>query len=287
MRLFDVILAGASGQIGRALLPELEQSHSVFVVDRETDLERLPPARHVVNAAGYTKFDDDVERLWHDNVRFAVDLATAAKSMNAHFHQLSSEAVAEFRQDELPEKLYGGFGYPTAHPAMNDYALSKVLVEQAVRSILPPSALSVYRCSDVIPARDTFDQHWRRNHWLSIMFAAGRAAFWPCDNFPVWIATTQELAQALALLIKDGSPGAYHLLGHVYTWEQFWEAARPTVPERGQRFVPVVRRIVRIDPPLATCIDQTQTVAKLRELGFKWTRLGMDYWKEFAAYAAK
>ena len=196
---YDFALAGVTGQIGRVLLHELGERGTVRQIRRGDDLGHVR-AKHVINAAGYTKFDDRIERYWKDNIRYAVELATWAAEGGSHFHQLSSEAVAEYRtltvangvnRNRIDGPLTEDMR-PRAHPKMIDYALSKVLTEQAVRSIVPPQRLSVYRCSDFVPSPGNLKGDWRRNHWLTILFQAGKSGFEPGDSFPVWIATVSD-----------------------------------------------------------------------------------------------
>ncbi len=284
---YDFALAGVTGQIGRVLLHELGERGSVYKIYRGEDFTQTPPARHVVNAAGYTKFDDHIERYWRDNIRFAVELATWATKGGSRFHQLSSEAVAEYRATPLTEEMQ-----PTAHPRMIDYALSKVLTEQAVRSIVPPSHLSIYRCSDFVPSPDSFKGDWRANHWLTILFQAGKSGFDPGDNFPVWIATVNDIAEAIARLVTAKATtyrpeAAYHLLGHRYYWNEFQEAAHvgEKVGLLRQRLVDTVRPVIRIDPPLAFCIDQSRTKSALKLMNFEWEYLRPEYWRDYAQEA--
>ncbi len=284
---YDFALAGSTGQIGRALYNELAERGTVVNIFRGSNLERTPSARHVINAAGYTKFDDHIERYWEDNIRFAVQLSTWATQHGSFFHQLSSEAVAEYRIDPLTEEMH-----PRAHPKMIDYALSKVLTEQVVRSIVPPSKLSVYRCSDFVPSPGRFATDWRRNHWLTILFSAGKAGFNPGDGFPVWIATVDDVAKAIALLVTGYGTlyvprSAYHLLGHMYPWSQFQQGAQvlpvPATPH--EKLVDIVRSVIRITPPLAHCIGQRRTEHALSAMGFEWEYLEPEYWREYGEEA--
>lgn len=279
---FDFALAGSTGQIGRVLYHQLLDRGTVYRIRR--DDHAIPTARHVVNAAGYTKFDDHIERYWQDNIRFAVQLAQMAEDNGSFFHQLSSEAVAEYREEVLTEGL---FSSPRAHPKMIDYALSKVLVEQSVTSIVDAGRLSIYRCSDFVPSPGRFAAEWRRNHWLTILFRAGKHGFDPGDDFPVWIAPVDEVAEAIALLVTESRRQVYHLLGHVYYWSEFQEAA---MEEAGtglmhQKLVDIVTPVIRIDPPLADCIDQVLTLKELGRLGFEYKSLEADYWRQYGEEA--
>ncbi len=269
---YDYAIAGASGQIGNAITQHLATRGRIYFIRRGADLALAPSAKHVINAAGYTKFDENVEAYWRDNIRFAVALATYARIRGSHFHQLSSEAVAEYRTDVLPETVHS----PIADPRMIDYALSKVLVERAVTSIADPDQLSIYRCSDVVPPQYQMHTHWRANHWLSILFSAGKEGFDPGDEFPVWIALTTDIAGHIVDLIKDDIPGAYHLLGHRYTFSQFqdWAEEIETPAPLSRHLVSQVRPVIRITPPLYFSITQN--------LNLSYTKLGPIYWRPFA-----
>ncbi len=280
---YDFALAGSTGQIGQVLDRELSDRGTVHRIQRGDDLTQAPTAKHVINAAGYTKFDDHIERYWQDNIRFAVQLASWAENHESFFHQLSSEAVAEYRDDVLTEGL---FSDPRAHPRMIDYALSKVLMEQAVVSV--GGKFSIYRCSDFVPTPGRFAQEWRRNHWLTILFRAGKDGFAPGDDFPVWIASVGDIARALALFITDENHRSiYHLLGHVYYWSDFQAAAQSGMSAglMHQKLVDIVTPVIRIDPPLALCIDQKHTEKELNRLDFHWEYLGFDYWKLYGEEA--
>ncbi len=280
---YDFALAGSTGQIGSVLLGELGEIGTVYPIKRAEDLDEIPSARHVVNAAGYTKFDNNFGRYWQDNIRFAVSLATIAKERDSDFHQLSSEAVAEFRENVLSETE----GRIRAHPLMNHYALSKVLTEQAVRSIMSPERLHIYRCSDVVPGANRMVTQWRENHWLSILFAYGKRGFADNDAFPVWIATVDDMAAAIAILVSTSGYPTHHLLGHVYNWWQFYDSAQNKVETRHQRrkLVEQVTPVIRIEPPLATCISQAATRARLEHAGFYWEKLGFGYWTDYGRQA--
>ena len=281
--LYKFALAGATGQIGRLLKRELSKYGGVKALSRD-DLTIPSDCQHVVNAAGYTKFNDKVERYWHDNIRLALELVVSAQRVGAQYHQISSEAVAEYRTAPLIESLFD----PCAHPSMNDYALSKVLVEKTVLSVIKSGHLSIYRCSDVVPSLATFKTEWRPDHWLSIMFAAGREAFEVRDDFPIWIATAQQMAKALAILIAEDEVnyGVYHLLGTRVLWSTLYDAASE-ISSGFTNLARQVRPIIRIDPPLADCISQRETEELLKGIGFHWNPLTSNYWEEFGRYATE
>ena len=280
---YKYLLAGSTGQIGRLMKEELEKDGSVYCIGRDYKEVGLPKAEHVINAAGYTKFNNKIERYWFDNIRLSITLANYAEKIGAHYHQLSSEATAEFRNDVMPEKI----GVPIAHPEMNHYALSKVLTEQSVTSIMTPGKLSIYRCSDVVPPRNRMDEEWRRNHWLSILFSAGKHGFLQNDHYPIWTAQVDELSKAIVLIINSKKPGVYHLLGHRYYWNEFFSYTlrHSRLPKMINKFVKQVTPIIRINPPLATTINGYQTNKFLKVLGFEWTYLNENYWYKFAQIA--
>ncbi len=280
---YDFALAGSTGQIGRVLYHELAERGTVYQLRRGDDLSRIPRAKHVINAAGYTKFDHHIERYWQDNIRYAVELATWAVGNESFFHQFSSEAVAEYRNDVLTESL---FSTPRAHPKMIDYALSKVLVEEAVKSIVDTGQLSIYRLSDFVPSPGRFAPEWRANHWLTILFRAGKDGFAPGDEFPVWIASVGDMSRAITRLVEmTGRRPVYHLLGHVYYWRQFQDAASGRKWPHQQRLVDTVTPVIRIDPPLQRCISQNHTLDELGKVGFAWEYLELEYWQQYAAAA--
>lgn len=289
MRSVDVILAGGNGQIGSALLDEFRaRQWTVHRLNRGDSFSSLPPADHVVNAAGYTRFDKNIEKYWYDNVRFAAELALVAREMGARFHQLSSEAVAEFRgvwPSNAAQVLTETSKLPSVHPNMIDYAASKVLVELSVKAAYPDAY--IYRTSDVVPDPGRFWEQWRRNHWLTILFSAGQEGFKYRDSFPVWVAPVGDIASGIATLVEARLPGShrhFHLLGQRYLWWEFVSALPDDYlsPRGRQGVAKIAREVVRIDPPLAECITQDQTVEILLDLGHKYSLLGADYWEEYA-----
>ena len=167
---------------------------------------------------------------------------------------------------------------------------------------MPPESLSIYRLSDYVPSPGYFDTDWRsryrtgiglrRNHWLTILFSAGKSGFEPGDEFPVWITSVDDAAEAIACLVQSKSTtyhpsGAYHLLGYVYYWDQFQQAAQigETVSVHRQRLVDAVRPVIRIEPPLQQCIEQERTIHALDAMGFEYEYLDSQYWMQYGGHA--
>jgi nucleoside-diphosphate-sugar epimerase len=272
-RYYDYWLVGSTGQIGRYLLPELQNKGTVSVADPRKD--DFPVAEHIVNAAGCTKLGlPDVNEYWNNNILLAVKLARYASHIGASFHQLSSVAVAEFKSRVLRES-----DEPIPDERQLPYSMSKVLVELATRAVNPYTV--IYRVGDVVPPLEDMSKNWRRNHWLSVLFSQGKAGF---DLFPedygVWLSETKELAHSIRLLLHRSSP-TYHVLGCRYNISELREAALPVfLPSQ-----PVIQWMTEIvlHGPEASMVDNDgETPGLLRLDNFKYTRLDKHYWEEFA-----
>lgn len=278
---YDYGLVGPNGQIGRALAKALAKYGTVYELARgEEDYPNLPRFKHLVNAAAFTKFNNKAAfyRYWDDNVLLPLKLAELANSMDAHYHHLSSHGVAEFRSSVLTEF---DIAEPTAR--MKPYTLSKVLAEHLVRDTA--RRFTIYRCSDVIPSPEDLHADWRRNHWLSVLFAAGKEAF-PDEEYPIWIADVTELANGIAMIADELIPSTtaqtHHLLGRTYWFGELRQyAADFNNPKAGyisSGIVDKVLKYVHIDPALASTVDSVVT----HDLLPKFTKREASYWKEYA-----
>lgn len=301
-RSYDFLLAGASGQVGRYLLRELQEHGSVAVVMRrpsvssaQSELSRLvggdwtalkdvtvipgdvntcelPRARHIVNAAGFTSLSGPPEDYWKANIMPAIRLAHHANATGAKLHQLSSVAVAEFRDDILYEE-----SRPIPDGRQLTYSTSKVLMELAVSAVKPDT--QILRLGDVVPPLDRLEIDWRRSHWLSILFASGPAGFqFVPPEYTVWLADAAELAAAIAILMDK--PGhCYHVLGKRYSWSFFREnaalSARPRIA-----LTEWMTKIV-MHGPEGGRVNEDFTYRTLQEEDFEWTLLNPAYWKAF------
>lgn len=281
----DYLLAGASGQIGRYLLPELKKLGSVELYKRGMALEDIPLASHVINCAGYTKlWKGSVERYWEDNVMLSIKLARHAYNNNAQYHQLSSLAVAEFRNDRADVK-YPMDETETALPDVRQlqYSTSKALVELAVRAVCPKC--QIIRVSDVVTPLEDLTREFRRTHWLSIIFSGGWGAFdFNQHDYGVWLADAAEMARAIAILIHQPDP-CYHAFGHVYLWSELREGLEIAEP-RNLALAKEMSTIVKYGPEAGEVTDvMTQKV--LRQAGFTWSRKTLEYWQAVAKRSLK
>ncbi len=301
---YDVLLTGASGQVGRYLLQELLAFGSVAVVMRrqsvleaKDELRRLtgeplsgrfndvdiilgdlntcelPDAEHIVNAAGFTSLSGPPSAYWKDNIMPAIRLAHHAVKTGGQLHQLSSVAVAEFRPDILRETSQA-----IPDERQLNYSTSKVFVELAVSAI--SSRSQIIRLGDVVPPIDRLSTDFRRAHWLSILFSSGPCGFdWARPDYTVWLADARELARAVRVLM-DAPGRCYHALGKRYGWRFFRQHAVPTTLPR-----PALARWMTniiLHGPEGSEVNEDVTYQALAKEGFEWSTLDAKYWAAFA-----
>jgi len=205
----------------------------------------------------------------------AIRLARHAKETDAAFHQLSSISVGEFRRNVLAE-----VSDPIPDERQLLYSASKVMLELAVRAITPYA--QIFRFGDAVPPVEKFGLDWRSSHWLSILFACGKKGFaFAPDNYSVWVASTEEIADAMVFLIGNGARSRYHLLGNHYSWAFF----RQHACEEGHlsRLMSKWMTSIVMYGPEAHMVSGSHTDAELKRLGFTWPKLSPDYWRIFAA----
>lgn len=303
---YDYLLAGATGQIGRYLLPELMKLGSVAIIMRPpanqaaqhkliqllrsdelptvilgdvNTVELLPTARHIINAAGFTGLAGSITDYWPSNIMAAMTLAHHALNTEARLHQLSSVAVAEFR----PEILTEG-DKPIPDPRQLLYSTSKVMVELATEAILPSFQLQIVRIGDVVPPIEDMERNWRRTHWLPILFSCGKAGFsFAPPNYEVWLSDVSELARAITSLL-DSPQHRVHALGEKYDWATLREYAHHTPQSRPSllRMAEWMSWVILHGPEARMVSDRsTRAVLQYRSM-FQWTRLGDEYWTTFA-----
>lgn len=280
---YDYALVGSRGQIGRALRRDLNSMGTVYEVPRGGE-DDMPSVRHLVNAAAFTKFNNEAgfNRYWDDNVVFPLKLAEIANKMGAHYHHLSSHGVAEFRSERL---LEGDHPEPTTR--MKPYTLSKVIAESLVSQTA--RRLTIYRVGDVVPGMDDLVRDWRKNHWLSVLFSAGRSAF-PTGYYPVWIAHVDDVSRAIAMISQSGPNdrfGTHHLLGLVYSMGYLKKHAEDVEIGTLQPLVDKVLKYVHIEPSLADTVDSARTSRLLSTWSGSapdpyWLSLTSHYWSTYA-----
>ncbi len=300
---YDFLLTGASGQVGRYLLRELQERGSVAVVMRRPSLYEavdelrrlvgcpmgyelkdvhvilgdvntceLPRAKHIVNASGFTSLSGPPEAYWRANIMPAVRLAHHANNTGARLHQLSSVAVAEFLPRILMETSRA-----VPDPRQLTYSTSKVLMELAVSSVKPDT--QILRLGDVVPPLHRLTDDFRRTHWLSILFASGAKGFdFAPEDYSVWLSDAAQLAEAVALLM-DKPAHCYHVLGRRYTWNLF----QTNTTQSSKPRLKLARWMTELvmHGPEARRVNDDFTVRTLEEADFEWKPLSPEYWRAF------
>jgi nucleoside-diphosphate-sugar epimerase len=272
----DFILVGATGQVGRYLLPELQKLGSVAIVGRDTPTSPpLPVAKYIVNAAGCTKLDNRTpyDTYWRDNINLAVRLAHHAEETKARLYQLSSVAVAEFRSGMLFERTV-----PIPDTRQLRYSQSKCLMELAVRAVSKEA--QIIRLGDVVPPIAHMAEDWRKTHWLSILFSCGQHGFdYAPPKYSVWLATAEEVARAITKLF-DEQGRCFHVLGQRHFWTEFQAYAEP----EGKTPLAMAEWMTKIVlyGPEGQNVNDAYTKHTLSEKGFEFQQLYSDYWRAFA-----
>jgi dTDP-4-dehydrorhamnose reductase len=279
-----ILLFGASGLLGRALVPEIEgrgwevhglrRSH-VDVTDREGVRDVVAPWRGdwVVNLAAYTAVDQaerEPDRAFAVNREGAENVALAARRVGARLLHLSTDYVFDGRRDSP---------YPPDARAspLNVYGRSKLEGEEAVLGV--GGRPLVVRTSWLYGAGgrnfvDVILDRGRRGERVEVVTdQRGR---------PTW---TRSLARTLVLLmrrdagrVEEAGPGAgpegilHAADGGDATW---WELAREAfrlegiepepVPVESARFRSAARR------PGYSVLDTSATVRILGEAPPHWT----------------
>jgi dTDP-4-dehydrorhamnose reductase len=215
-----ILLVGAAGQLGRALLPALAD-HEVVGLDRAgLDIVDLAAVRAmvgahrpaaVVNAAAYTLVDraeSEPDAAFRCNATGPRNLALAAAEAGAALLQVSTDYVF----DGEASRPYHEFD---ATNPLSVYGRSKLAGEMAVRE-LNPRHFVVRTAWLYAPAG--------RNFAASVRSQAAQG------QQPVRVVTDQvgsptfapHLAAAIAQLLPTGAFGTYHLAGAGATsWHGF------------------------------------------------------------------
>lgn len=206
-----VVVLGAAGMLGRALMAELVAAGHEAVGRTRADYDitdhaaavrdfaRLRP-HAVVNCAAYTRVDDaedEPERAMEINGRAPGRLAAAASAVDARFVQLSTDYVFDGNSDRPWRED------DQANP-LSSYGRSKLEGERTVAMAAPGSHLIV-RTSWLFGAGG-------RNFPRALIerYRKGEREFRVVDDQygrPTW---TRHLARALVGCLEKGLTGIYH-----------------------------------------------------------------------------
>ena len=252
-----VLMTGATGTLGRALAPRLEQAgvRVTGVASADADVRdggavhRLVAAHApnvVLHAAAYTDVagaEHDRATCWDVNVAGTRHVADAARAAGARLVHVSSDYVFWGGEDRPP----GGYRETDPPgPVRNTYALTKLAAEEAARRA--PGALIV---------RTSF-----------------RPDAWPHPTAFTDLFTSQDYVDVIADLLtdvvrhhadvgNDGTEGAGHDVLHVAT-------ERKSVFDLVRRRTPGVAPGVRADAPVALPADVSLNTDRLAALRAAW-----------------
>jgi len=305
--IYDAMILGPTGQVGRHILRELMQRTSSIVAvmrrssvyEAQDDLDTLgigdvscvdivlgdavdcdlPDARAVFNAAGNTNLSAGIQEHWAPNVLLNTRLATYCSDRVVPYHYISTVSTALFRRYHLLET-----NDPIPDVRMTPYTLTKVLGELAATSIVPPPLLRIYRICDVVPDLLRLEHDWRRDHWLSILTWAGKRAF---DEIPhtrdFYLATGSEVGKAIVTLAhREHTVSRFHVIGNRYY--AGYLASRSDMHITSNKAVQYGQQVARMlyrGEAWKWPIDGDSTRLYLESLGVTYQRLNDDYWTAF------
>ena len=217
-----IVITGANGQLGRALLASAPESQTVIALDRNTlDLaltDRIAPQlialnpTMIINSAAYTavdKAESEPDLAWRINATAVTEMARAARQTGARLIQISTDFVFDGSacrpiapdSEPHPINVYGAskLGGEQAVTA-NDLIVRTAWVHAATGSNFVNTMLRLMGERDVL--RVVADQ----------------------QGSPTWAT---HLAQAVWDLSRAGSTGIHHVTGAGGTsWFAFAEAIR-------------------------------------------------------------
>ncbi|MBI2911709.1 MAG: dTDP-4-dehydrorhamnose reductase [Chloroflexi bacterium] len=203
-----VVVTGAGGQLGRALVEELRRSHQVVALDhRALDitcadaterLAALQPAS-VIHAAAWTDVDGcarDPQRAFRVNVMGTRAVALACQRVDARMAYISTNEVFDGTQREP----YREDGVPGP---VNAYGASKLAGERATRELV--GRAFIIRTSWVYGPGG-------RNFPAKVLELSRAQPELPMVADEIASPTyTPDLAGAIARLLAADSPGIYQL----------------------------------------------------------------------------